>query len=133
MQYSIYFLRLIIFIRQFPFLAEADAEALRTTGRSDEENTPSALVQTISKLMSEFMDIFKGGLSSFFRTAKEGEDEEEEQEPQQKEDKQQNRRDGSSVQGEESLRKNRCFGLVPLNGVVSRGNNPEIGFVLTCE
>lgn len=79
------------------FLVEADA-AVKSTGRADEENNPSAVMQALTRLMSEFADIFKSGLSSFFRNAKEGEEGEEEadEEESSQEEASQNRRSGGN-------------------------------------
>lgn len=87
----------LLYLYLYFFLAEADAE-VKSTGRADEENNPSALVQTLTKLMSEFADIFKSGLSSFFRNAKEGEDSEEETDEEEsgQEEASQNRRSGGN-------------------------------------
>lgn len=59
---------------------QADQEALKSTGRSDsDEDKPSALMQTLSKLINEFVDVFKSGLSGFFRNAKENDDDDDEE------------------------------------------------------
>lgn len=63
--------------------------------------------------MSEFIDVFKSGLSSFFRTAKEGEDNEEEtdeNESNQQEEESSRRRNGKNqVEGKLSFEQNISF------------------------
>lgn len=93
-----YYLHNIVFT-----LAEADTQVQATTGRgTDEDSNPSAVVPALTKLLSEFTDIFKSGLSSFFRTAKEGEDGEEEsdeEESNQKDDSENQRKGGEQIEG----------------------------------
>lgn len=77
-------------------LVEADAEA-KSTGRADEDNNPSVVVQALTRLISEFADVFKSGLSSLFRNAKESEDSEEETDEESNTDEaSQNRRSGGN-------------------------------------
>lgn len=47
--------------------AQADQEVIRATGRSDPDNSPSALTKTIEKLISDLTGLFKNGISRFFR------------------------------------------------------------------
>jgi hypothetical protein len=56
------------------FAAQADQEALKATGRADEESSPSQLSKSISKIISELTEMFREGLFGFFKSAREGED-----------------------------------------------------------
>ncbi|XP_030756862.1 uncharacterized protein LOC115882762 isoform X3 [Sitophilus oryzae] len=60
-------------------LAEADAEALQSSGRSDPESKPSYLASIIGKLMKEVSAMFQDGLGGFMKTARESDDEEDDE------------------------------------------------------
>ncbi|CAH0551785.1 unnamed protein product [Brassicogethes aeneus] len=56
-------------------IAEANARAFQITGRAaDTDHPPSALAETITKMIEELSGMLQEGLSSFFRSGKESED-----------------------------------------------------------
>ncbi|XP_076259022.1 uncharacterized protein LOC143195614 isoform X6 [Rhynchophorus ferrugineus] len=54
-------------------VVEADAEALKSTGRADPDAKPSYLAELIGKLIKEFGGMFRGGFGGFLQS-REGED-----------------------------------------------------------
>ncbi|KAH1014870.1 hypothetical protein HUJ05_012682 [Dendroctonus ponderosae] len=65
--------------RKSELLAEADAAAARSLGRSDPDSKPSQLALTLNKLISEFSGLFKDGFMSFFKESREADDDENEE------------------------------------------------------
>ncbi|EFA06938.1 uncharacterized protein LOC103313673 [Tribolium castaneum] len=55
----------------------AQADMARATGRANDENSPSHLSKAISRIVSELTDIFKDSIFSFFKSAREGEEDDE--------------------------------------------------------
>ncbi|XP_076259018.1 uncharacterized protein LOC143195614 isoform X2 [Rhynchophorus ferrugineus] len=60
-------------LKRTELLVEADAEALKSTGRADPDAKPSYLAELIGKLIKEFGGMFRGGFGGFLQS-REGED-----------------------------------------------------------
>ncbi|XP_066158467.1 uncharacterized protein [Euwallacea fornicatus] len=66
-------------VERTQLLAEADAQAaLQSSGRSNSEDKPSHIANTLSRLISELTSMFQNGISGFFKQGKDLDDEDEE-------------------------------------------------------
>ncbi|KAJ8923955.1 hypothetical protein NQ315_006731 [Exocentrus adspersus] len=60
----------------FSLLAQADVAALRATGRSDPDSTPSHVAKSIEKLLAELSGLFKDTFLSFLNGKEAGDEDE---------------------------------------------------------
>lgn len=70
----------LLIAQHHKLLVEADASALTSGRKSDKDESPSALMESIGHLISEISEVFfKHGFAGIFRDGKENDDEEEEE------------------------------------------------------